>query len=92
MTRVEECTRADTGVGAAIAAGNHTENGTCALLVAAPATKRAQAPSIQDQSAEKNMYPPETSIKNKAIEIKRKTSPSRLIKKVIRPAEVEPLF
>lgn len=37
MTKVEECTRADTGVGAAIAAGNHLENGICALLVQ-PAT------------------------------------------------------
>lgn len=35
MTSVEEWTRADTGVGAAIAAGNHLENGICALLVIA---------------------------------------------------------
>lgn len=33
VTRVEECTKADTGVGAAIAAGNHDERGICALLV-----------------------------------------------------------
>lgn len=33
MTRVDEWTRADTGVGAAIAAGSHLENGICALLV-----------------------------------------------------------
>lgn len=35
MTRVEECTKAETGVGAAIAAGNHLENGICALFVEA---------------------------------------------------------
>lgn len=35
VTRVEEWTRADTGVGAAIAAGNHLEKGICALLVRA---------------------------------------------------------
>jgi len=33
VTRVEEWTSADTGVGAAIAAGNHAEKGICALLV-----------------------------------------------------------
>lgn len=32
---MEECTSADTGVGAAIAAGSHLENGICALLVIA---------------------------------------------------------
>jgi hypothetical protein len=32
---VEECTRADTGVGAAMAAGSHLENGICALFVIA---------------------------------------------------------
>ena len=35
MTRVEECTRAETGVGAAIAAGGQAEKGMCALLVMA---------------------------------------------------------
>lgn len=33
MTSVDECTRADTGVGAAIAAGSQLEKGTWALLV-----------------------------------------------------------
>jgi len=32
---VDEWTRADTGVGAAMAAGNHLEKGICALLVIA---------------------------------------------------------
>ena len=35
VTKVDECTSADTGVGAAIAAGNHLENGIWALLVIA---------------------------------------------------------
>lgn len=38
VTKVEECTRADTGVGAAMAAGSHAEKGICALLVQAAAT------------------------------------------------------
>lgn len=35
VTRVDECTRALTGVGAAIAAGSHLENGSWALFVMA---------------------------------------------------------
>lgn len=33
VTKVDECTNEDTGVGAAMAKGNHEENGNCALLV-----------------------------------------------------------
>ena len=33
VTRVDECTRADTGVGAAMAAGSQAVKGNCALLV-----------------------------------------------------------
>lgn len=32
VTSVDEWTRAEIGVGAAIAAGNHAENGNCALF------------------------------------------------------------
>jgi len=35
VTKVDECTSEETGVGAAIAAGNQAENGICALLVEA---------------------------------------------------------
>jgi hypothetical protein len=35
VTRVDEWTKADTGVGAAMAAGSQAENGICALLVEA---------------------------------------------------------
>lgn len=38
VTKVEEWTKAETGVGAAIAAGNHDEKGICALLVIAAKT------------------------------------------------------
>lgn len=40
VTRVDECTRALTGVGAAIAAGNQLEKGICALLVIAATITR----------------------------------------------------
>jgi len=36
VTRVEECTSEETGVGAAIAAGSQDEKGYCALLVIVP--------------------------------------------------------
>lgn len=35
---MEECTKAETGVGAAIAAGSQEEKGICALFVIAAAT------------------------------------------------------
>jgi len=37
---VEECTSAEIGVGAAIAAGNQLLNGNCALLVKLPKIKK----------------------------------------------------
>lgn len=37
MTRVDECTRAETGVGAAMAAGSQLMNGSWALFVMAAA-------------------------------------------------------
>ena len=40
VTRVEECTSAETGVGAAIAAGSHLINGNWALLVIAATIRR----------------------------------------------------
>lgn len=41
VTSVEECTKADTGVGAAMAAGSHALKGSCALFVQAATIKRA---------------------------------------------------
>jgi len=43
VTRVELCTKALTGVGAAIAAGNHLVNGICALLVKVTNKNRKKA-------------------------------------------------
>jgi len=40
---VEECTSADTGVGAAMAAGSHADRGICALLVILAITRRVRA-------------------------------------------------
>ena len=41
VTSVEECTKEEIGVGAAIAAGNQFLNGNCALLVKLPNTNNA---------------------------------------------------
>lgn len=46
VTRVDEWTKAETGVGAAIAAGNQEENGICALFVIAANTTRKVIISI----------------------------------------------
>ena len=40
VTRVEECTKAETGVGAAIAAGSQAEKGIWALLVHAASIRK----------------------------------------------------
>jgi hypothetical protein len=40
VTKVDECTKADTGVGAAIAAGNHALKGIWALFVHPAKIKR----------------------------------------------------
>lgn len=53
MTRVEEWTRADTGVGAAIAAGSHLENGIWALFVIAARRIAKAAHCLLKKSAEK---------------------------------------
>lgn len=39
---MEECTNEEIGVGAAIAAGNHEENGTWALFVILPINRSIQ--------------------------------------------------
>ena len=42
VTKVEEWTKEETGVGAAIAAGSQEENGICALFVIHPNIKKKQ--------------------------------------------------
>lgn len=46
MTKVDECTSEDTGVGAAIAAGSQALNGIWALLVIAPKITRNNSKEI----------------------------------------------
>lgn len=87
MTRVDECTRAETGVGAAIAAGSHAEKGICALLVILDATMI----SIISGKAEVLLAPELVNLQSPA-ETRREiltripTSPIRLVKAVIIPA------
>lgn len=82
MTKVEEWTRADTGVGAAIAIGSQGEKGNWALLVIAArrvAIKRGREGGRKGilQWAEDRVIP---------IPRSRAISPMRLVKAVIIPA------
>ena len=87
MTRVDECTKADTGVGAAMAAGSHDLNGNWALLVHAAITKIinpqtlgkiwADSPKGMEKDGDIN-------INGRAVRIK--LSPNRLVIPVINPA------
>lgn len=82
VTRVEECTRADTGVGAAIAAGSHAMKGIWALLVIAAINRvRAIAVGILDSNI--RFHCP--MLADIAIAIRIMTSPSRLVSAVIMP-------
>ena len=47
-TRVDECTKEDTGVGAAIASGSHAVQGNSALFVKAPMVKSQPACVISE--------------------------------------------
>lgn len=89
VTRVEEWTKEETGVGAAIAAGNQEEKGTCALLV-------INAIILNKNKAKNPSFTSKTSRSQKTvintIENKKKTSPNRFIKNVSIPAlELETL-
>lgn len=85
VTKVEECTRADTGVGAAIAAGNHLENGIWALFVIAA---REIAITWSHRVSRSHMWVmvqcPWLMVRAMAIKII--TSPIRLVRAVIIPA------
>lgn len=85
VTRVEEWTKAETGVGAAIAAGNQAEKGIWALLVIAATIIVAHKMVVEVLELIANTFH-ESKFTESAIEIKRRTSPSRLVKAVIRPA------
>jgi len=84
VTKVEECTKADTGVGAAIAAGSQIEKGICALLVNAAHINNIGArlpPMWKDQEPLLNITP----TNNKII-----TSPKRFINTVTIPELKDP--
>jgi len=84
---VDEWTSADTGVGAAIAAGNHAENGIWALLVQADRVKIIMISglytSLKSLINKKVQSPDET---NSPIVSRIPTSPKRFVKAVIIPA------
>jgi len=89
VTSVEECTKEETGVGAAMAAGSQAEKGIWALLVLA-AIRRvnrqiSKPPHTEGACAQLKKFhlPRENTI---AIENKIRTSPIRLVKAVRSPA------
>lgn len=87
MTKVDECTRADTGVGAAIAAGNQAEKGTCALLVILTKINSKSAASVYPLAIllymAKDHLPVLRVIPTKMMI---PASPNRLVRAVIMPA------
>lgn len=85
MTRVDEWTNAETGVGAAIAAGNHLEKGIWALLVIAARHKNIIIHGLMEFAHTFIIFHwPLVSIH--PIETRIKTSPIRFVKAVIIPA------
>lgn len=83
MTRVDECTRAETGVGAAIAAGSQLEKGIWALFVIAAVVMSAARRGLGGSTMGIVQCP---WFSKRAIEIKSKESPTRFIRAVIIPA------
>ena len=85
MTKVEECTNALTGVGAAIAAGNQELKGYWALFVNPANIKISTKGKIQELNGKliKENCP---RIINRKVESTIKASPIRLIIKVWNPA------
>jgi len=87
VTKVEEWTRADTGVGAAIAAGSQEEKGIWALLVQADKIRIEMASALngKDCSEKKvNLHDPKEA--NIPTVMSRPTSPKRFVIAVIIPA------
>lgn len=81
---MEECTKEETGVGAAIAAGSQAEKGTCALLVILPINKQTLATT-------KKLYITKLIVQTPLIKDQQETrinieSPIRLLKAVTIPA------
>lgn len=89
VTSVEEWTRAEIGVGAAIAAGNHAENGNCALFEQAANINRIRTIFGNSSFIEKFQF---IVVINILIEIRIITSPIRFERIVIVPEEDEGAF
>lgn len=83
VTNVDEWTREETGVGAAIAAGSHDEKGTCALLVMKVMTITVDNNTVYSFKEKKSQDRVQV---KRLMDSKKKTSPTRLTKKVIIPA------
>lgn len=82
VTKVDECTSAEIGVGAAIAIGNHAENGNWALLEHAAINRKINA--IRENSSFNWNFQFIDIIIN-LIDIRIIISPTRLLNKVIDP-------
>ena len=86
MTKVDECTSEDTGVGAAIAAGSQALNGICALLVIAPRITRNNSKEIVFIDSWYIIMFQLPSDKTSAMANNSITSPTRYLKTVSIPA------
>lgn len=82
VTKVDEWTKAEIGVGAAIAAGNHAENGNWALLEIAAIIKRIKVIFVNSSFVVKFQFIVDVSI---AILNKIAISPTRFLRMVIEP-------
>lgn len=89
VTKVEECTNAEIGVGAAIAIGSQAENGNCALFEQAANISKINVNIINSEFIV-NLQLEETVII--ANDNKIKISPTRFLNKVIVPEEAEEKF
>lgn len=86
VTNVEECTSADTGVGAAIAAGSQAEKGTWALLVMAVITNAITKKDLAEGPGALNTYSHPPLLAHRTIDVIKVTSPTRLVRAVNIPA------
>lgn len=88
VTKVDEWTRADTGVGAAMAAGSQAEKGIWALLVMAATIISVGSHKLSDRIESKFhiIILKSPTIENQAIDKRIHTSPTRLVNTVNIPA------
>lgn len=87
MTRVEEWTREEMGVGAAIASGSQEEKGYKALLVIKDKVISNAVNSVKENELKKKKEGEEA--KRKARVTKKKQSPKRFIIRVKQPLDTE---